>query len=102
MSRSGPVRRFECADYFGSPLAENDYWDESSQHESIWPADRVYEDSDFESLAVGGPGVDGKTWGYRSGHSGLWAWFPIDGEFVALSPTAEALMQGLLSRAIKV
>lgn len=99
-----PVRwqDFNCGDYFGSPLARNGYWDEPGQYWYVWPTERVYEDTELQFLVIGSPGVDGIDWGYRRGHQGLWAWFPIDAEFVALAPTTEALLQGWLSGAIKV
>jgi hypothetical protein len=95
-------RDFNCADYFSSALADHGYWDEPSQYRYIWSAEQVYEDGERQFLVIGGPGVDGIDWGYRRGHSGLWAWFPIDAEFVAIAATAEALLQGWLSGAITV
>jgi hypothetical protein len=94
-------RDFNCADYFNSPLAEHGYWDESGEYWYIWPAERVYEDTELQFLVIGSPGIDGIDWGYRRGHSGLWAWYAIDAEFIALTPTAEALLQGWLSGAIE-
>jgi hypothetical protein len=98
-----PVRwhEYDCGDYFSSALAEHGYWDEPGQYWYIWPADRVYEDVDLQFLRIGSAGVDGIDWGYRRGHSGLWA-YPINGEFVWLAPTAQALLQGWLSGAITV
>jgi hypothetical protein len=95
-------RDFNCADYFSSALAEHGYWDEPGQYWYIWPAERVYENSELQFLIIGTAGVDGIDWGYRRGHSGLWAWYPIDAEFVALAPTAEGLLEGWLSGAIEV
>jgi hypothetical protein len=95
-------RDFNCADYFSSRLAEHGYWDERGQYWYIWPAERIYEDGELQFLVIGGAGVDGIDWGYRRGHSGLWAWYPVDAEFVTLAPTAEALLQGWLSGAITV
>ena len=93
-------RDFNCADYFSSPLAERGYWDHLSQYWYIWPAERVYEDSELQFLVIGSAGIDGIDWGYRPGHSGLWARYPIDAEFVALASTVEALLQGWLSGVI--
>jgi hypothetical protein len=93
---------FNCADYFNSSLAEHGYWDEPAQYWYIWPAGRIYEDRDLQFLVIGSAGVDGINWGYRLGHGGLWAWYPIDAAFVALAPTAEAFLQGWLSGSITV
>jgi hypothetical protein len=99
-----PMRRrdFGSADYFSSELAEHGYWDEPGQYWYIVSADQVYEDDERQFLVIGGPGVDGIDWGYRRGQTGLWAWYPIDAEFVPLAPTAQALLQGWLSGTITV
>ena len=103
---------YDCGDYFSSALADHGYWDEAGQYWYIWPADRVYEDVDLQFLRIGSAGVDGIDWGYRRGHSGLWAYpnhnipmgpeRPVDGEFVWLAPTAQALLQVWLTGAITV
>ena len=95
-------RDFNCADYFSSELAEHGYWDEPGQYWYMVSAERVYEDTERQFLVIGGPGVDGIDWGYRRGHTGLWAWYPINAEFAPLAPTAQALWQGWLSGAITV
>lgn len=83
-------------------LAEHGYWDEAGQYWYLWPADQVYEESELRLLVIGGPGVDGIEWGYRAGQSGVWAYYPFNGEFVWLAPTADALLQGWLSGSITV
>ncbi|MFO0876266.1 MAG: hypothetical protein U0840_02745 [Gemmataceae bacterium] len=95
-------RDFGSADYFSSELAKHGYWDEPGQYWYIVSADQVYEDDERQFLVIGGPGVDGIDWGYRRGHTGLWAWYPIEARFVPLAPTAQALLQGWLSGAITV
>jgi hypothetical protein len=95
-------REFGSADYFRSPLAEQGYWNEPSQCWDVWPAKEIYERADLPFLVIGGPGTDGIEWGYRAGHTGVWAYLPIDDEFVWLAPTAEALLQGWLSGAIAI
>ena len=95
-------QEFGCADYFSSPLAEQGYWNEPSQCWNIWPAKEIYERVDLPFLVIGGPGSNGIEWGYRAGHAGVWAHLPIDGEFVWLAPTAEAMLQGWLSGDIAI
>lgn len=94
-------REYHCGDYFSSALSEHGHWDEPGQYWYIWPAERCYEDTGRQFLVIGSAGVDGIDWGYRLGQSGLWA-YPIDGEFVWLAPTAQALLQGWLTGAITV
>jgi hypothetical protein len=94
-------RTYDCGEYFRSPLCEEGHWDEPAQYWYIWPATRIYEDTDRQFLVIGGPGVDGIDWGYRLGHEALWA-HPIDGEYKWLASTAQALLQGYLSGAISI
>ncbi len=106
LNRDSPVaplrwHEYHCGEYFTSALSEQGYRDEPGQYWYIWPAERIYEDTDLQFLVIGGPGVDGIAWGYRRGQAGLWA-YPIDGEFVWLAPTVQALLQGWLSGVISV
>ncbi|MBL8823481.1 MAG: hypothetical protein JNJ77_12905 [Planctomycetia bacterium] len=105
VNRGKPVvperwHRFNCTDYFNSPLAEQGYWDELGQFWYIWPFERVYEDTERLFLVIGSPGVDGIDWGYRFDHLGLWKWSPIDAEFVVIAPSVDMLLKGWLSGAI--
>jgi hypothetical protein len=93
---------YDCADYFQSPLAEHGWWDEGGQYWYIEPAQRVHESAEQEFLIIGGPGVDGIRWGYRKGHPGIWAQYPIEDEFVLLAASASALREGYASGAITV
>jgi hypothetical protein len=95
-------REYSCEDYFTSPIAATGYWDEPGQYWYFWPAERVVEDTEREFLVVGSAGVDGINWGYRKGHRGLWAFYPIDGEFALLAPTFEQLVDGWLSGRLTV
>ena len=95
-------RRFCCADYFDSALAGQGCWDEAGQYWYVWPSDQVYERADEQFLVIGGPGVDGIEWGYRAGYAGLWACYPIGGDFVWLAPTADELVQCWRNGAITV
>jgi hypothetical protein len=93
---------YNCEDYYSSSLAERGSFDEIAENWDIWPTDQVYEDTENQYLAVGGPGCDGIVWGYRRGMSGLWVWHPIDEEFQYLAPTVGELLQAWRSGAIKV
>jgi hypothetical protein len=95
-------RHYDCSDYFESPLAKRGWWDDESQYWYIQPAQHLREDIAREFLVIGGPGVDGIDWGYRKGHSGIWAHYPIDDEFVLLAGSASELREGYFSGRIKV
>jgi hypothetical protein len=45
-------------------------------------------------LDVGGPGVDGISWALRSGEAGVFAYYPIDAEFVWKAADAASLVSG--------
>jgi hypothetical protein len=95
-------RDYPCSDYFECALAQSGWFDESGEYWYIEPATRVTEDADVGLLVIGGPGVDGILWGYRKAMPGVWAYYPIDGEFVWLAESATALRQGYASGEITV
>jgi hypothetical protein len=96
------LRQYPCSDYFSSEWAERGCWDDHSGLWVIVPAQEVEEDPGLGFLQVGRPGVDGIGFGYRRGHPGLWAYYPIDKEFVLLAATLAELVEGWLSSRIKV
>ncbi len=90
--------RFPCGDYFASPFAENGHWCEPSQLWIIVPATQIEERTDSDGaplhfLRIGDAGVDGISFGYRIGHLGVWAYYPIDNDFVFLASSVEELVQ---------
>lgn len=93
---------YQCSDYFDSPFAEHGWWDEETQFWYIEPARNLRESVNRDFLVIGGPGVDGIEWGYRKGHVGIWAHYPVDHEFVLIAPSASELRDGYLSGSIKV
>lgn len=93
---------FHCDDYFNSSLSELGHWNDPCQNWDVWPATRVYEDTDLQMLIIGGPGVDGIVWGYRHAETGLWAWKPIAGEFMWLTASADSLIQDWIAGRIAV
>jgi hypothetical protein len=95
-------RGYACADYFGSPLAEQGWYDEDAQFWYIEVAENLREDTEREFLVIGGPGVDGLEWGYRKGHRGIWTYYPIDDEFVLIAASASELGEGYSSGRITV
>ncbi len=95
-------RDYDCGDYYQSSLSETGWWDGPAQCWYIEPAERVHEDRAHELLVIGRPGVDGIEWGYRRGHRGIWARYPIDGSFVLLAASAAYLREGYSSGRIAV
>lgn len=86
-------RGYRCEDYYASPWSEKGYWDEEAQLELIVPADQVEEIPGHAFLAIGRPGVDGISFGYRKGHAGVWAFYPTEETFVLIAATTEELVQ---------
>ena len=86
------LRGYPCDDYFASEFANQGYWDEPSQLMLIVPASEVKVLSEVSFLVIGRPGIDGIEFGYRAGHTGLWAYYPIDQAFVLLAPTVANLV----------
>lgn len=95
-------RSYNCSDYFLSPFSESGWWDSEGQCWYIEPAGRIYEDEARAFLILGRPGVDGIEWGYRKGYQGIWAYYPIDNDFVFLSNSVSELREGYLSGRITV
>lgn len=86
-------RDYGCDDYYASPWSEQGYWDEEAQLDLIVPADEVEEMPEHSFLSVGRPGVDGIAFGYRKGHAGVWAFYPMEGTFVPAAATTEELVE---------
>jgi hypothetical protein len=74
-------RAYPCEDYFRDGWSERGHFDEPSQTPLIVPLTEAYENAEAEFFAVGRSGCDGIDFGYRKGHPGLWAYYPIDSEF---------------------
>lgn len=92
---------YHCEDYFAEPWAAQGHFDEFSQTPVIVPLSAAYEDVGHQFLVVGHSGSDGIHFGYRSGHSGLWA-YPIDGEFKFMTGTVAELVEGWCSGKLSI
>jgi hypothetical protein len=93
---------YRCSDYFASARFRRGVWSESEQLWLIVPAGEVTECPQRHFLIIGSPGVDGIQFGYRSGHDGIWAHYPIEDDFVLLAPDVSTLIEGWLDGTIKV
>lgn len=87
------LRDFQCDDYFASRWAEAGCWDETSQLMLVIPADDVQVRTALDFLVIGRPGVDGIEFGYRRRLRGVWAYYPIDDEFVVVATTTADLVE---------
>ena len=93
---------YRCSDYFASEQFTRGVWSECEQLWLVVSADEVVEDPEREFLVVGRPGVDGIEFGYRRGHDGIWAHYPIGADFTLVAPSIGALVEGWLGGSIKV
>lgn len=92
-------RDYPCEDYFAEGWSARGHLDEASQTLVVAPLSEAYQDSKIEFFAVGRSGCGGIDFGYRKGHPGLWAYYPIDGDFKYMAATiAELVQQWCLGR----
>ena len=91
-------RDYPCTEYFSDGWWERGHFSELSQLWVIAPLQRAREIADIEFLSIGTSGCDGIDFGYRKGHPGLWAYFPIRDEFKAMASTISELIDGWCSR----
>lgn len=96
------LRDFFCDDYLASSWAEHGYWDGASQLMLVVPARERLLRPELDFLAVGRPGVDGIEFGYRRGRRGVWAYYPIEREFVLVAETIADLIDGYTSSRIRL
>lgn len=92
---------YRCEDYFSEGWARRGHFDEFSQTPVIVPFAEAHEDLEHRFLVVGRSGCDGIDFGYRDGHSGLWA-YPIDGGFKLMADTVADLVRGWCSGTLSV
>lgn len=99
--RSDPSK-YQCNDYLSSALVETGLWDEEAQLWLIEPLSRLEEHDHIGFLQVGRPGVDGIGFGYRLGHNGFWAYYPVEQRFQLLAPSLAEFLKGWVARTITV
>lgn len=85
---------YHCTEYFSDGWAEKGHYDEVSCYWVVEPFHDLSAEQREGFFAVGGPGVDSIKFGYRYGHHGLWAFYPIFREFKFLAPSLAELIEG--------
>lgn len=94
--------QYQCADYLASVWCADGLWDEKSFLWLLEPLSQIEEIDDKGFLQVGRPGVDGIGFGYRLGHDGVWAYYPMDDHFEFLSPSITEFVKGWQAGTIAV
>ena len=74
----------------------------SGQHWTIVPRTEYNYDAERGWLRIGGPGVDRIEFGLLRGREGVFAYYPIEGEYVLKAASATELIAGWLGGTIKV
>lgn len=93
---------YSCADYFTDGWAEKGFYDEVAHYWVVEPMRELSAERRNKFFAVGGPGVDGIRFCYRYGHEGLWAFYPITEEFVAVAKSVNELVEKWRAGALTV
>jgi len=88
MSAHGPdFTAYRCGDYLESPCARDGYYSAEDQWWVVVPKAKAEEicnvgdKTPLGFLKIGSPGVDGVSFGYRSGEDGIWSHEPILNEY---------------------
>jgi hypothetical protein len=85
-------QRFPCSEYFES--YRDGRYDDEAQLWLLLPSDQIHVDAASDGLIIGRPGVDGIQFCYREGLEGIWAFYPIDADWVRIAPTLRDLESG--------
>ncbi|MBX9583916.1 MAG: hypothetical protein K2X87_26760 [Gemmataceae bacterium] len=93
---------YNCYDYFTGGWAERGHYDEASRTWVVLPLSELRPEQRAGFFAVGRAGVDGILFGYRYGHRGVWALYPVDQEFKHLAPNLSEFVQGWWAGTITV
>ena len=100
--RPDHLHGYHCKEYFSDGWAEKGHYDEVSQYWVVEPLTNLSHEQRHGLFAIGGPGVDGIKFGYRYGHPGLWAYYPVGEEWKFLAPTIAEFVEGWCSGKINV
>ncbi len=74
----------------------------SEQYWTIRPRAGYKYDAQRDWLCIGGPGVDGIEFGILRGRHGVFAYYPVGGEYVLKAASATELFRAWVSREISV
>ena len=91
------LQHYACTDYFAEGWVDRGRFDEYSRTLVIVPLSETYESREIGFLAFGRSGWDGIDFGYRLGHIGLWAYYPLNREFKFMAQTVGELVEGYCS-----
>lgn len=93
---------YACEEYFRNGSSERGHFDKPSYTLVVVPFSETYENSEADFFAIGRSGTDGIDFGYRKGHEGLWAFYPIDRDFRYMAATVAELVDGWCSGRLSI
>ncbi|NNE81769.1 MAG: hypothetical protein HKN18_15995 [Silicimonas sp.] len=77
-------------------------YDDDAQIGFIYSSQEARLSEDGHVFYIGRPDVDGIEFAYRRGHPGIWAWYPIDADWVRVAPDIETLERDWFARKLTV
>jgi hypothetical protein len=78
------------------------YYSQTDQYWIIRPRNKYRYDTQKDCLYIGGPGVDGIEFSLLKGRKGVFAYYPISGDFIWKAGSVTLLINGWLSGDITV
>ena len=94
------IIKFNCNEYASGEFS-NGYYDKLSHLQLILPLSEA-SIGEGGQLVIGYAGTDGIEFCYREHHHGVWAYYPIDKEFVLKANSLVELVKGYLNSSILV
>ncbi|MFL6658282.1 MAG: hypothetical protein ACJ8GW_09435 [Massilia sp.] len=83
---------YQCDEYFNGHWWQSGHYDEYAQMFMIVPLSEAYESAGLAFFSIGRSGSDGIDFGYRKGLIGIWAFYPIEGDFKFMAPDIHSLV----------
>jgi len=89
-----------CAEYF-EKFTDGRYH-EAGRHWFILAQLEILVDRCGKDLVIGSAGCDGIDFCFRQGLRGIWAYYPVEGDYVLVAANLKALEEGWLNGSISV
>ena len=93
---------FDCAEYFREAAFRSGFLDFASQTQLVFPEEELQLLPEAEFMVIGSPGISSVLFGFRKHHSGVWAYYPIDGDFKFMAGSIKGLVEGWLNESLFV
>jgi len=99
---AGPHVAAVLPEYAVARFPVSGYFSQATQYWVLRPVTEWALHEEDGWLDVGGPGVDGISWALKRGEDGIFAYYPIGGEFVWKAAGAASLLSGWEAGTVKV